>query len=199
MQSERRFERINSVKTDISLPKRSTAHSAGYDISIIHPQVYEMMTDPECKLQTLDEIWEYIKKYKLETFYLPEGKTSYVFPTGIKAKIPYNKKEFLALYIRSSVGIKQGITLSNQTGIIDADYYNNPDNEGHIMVALNIPERLIPDKEPSLFTKEYNMARYLVFEGSTMRICQGIFLPYETTDDDEASAERTGGIGSTGR
>ena len=191
--SERKFEQLSSLKIKIPLPKRSTAYSAGYDISIIHPQVYEMMTDPECKLQTLDEMWKCIKKYKLETFYLPEGKTSYVFPTGIKAKIPYDKNEFLALYIRSSVGIKQGITLSNQTGIIDAD------NEGHIMVALNIPERLIPDKEPSLFAKEYNMARYLVFEGPTMRICQGIFLPYETTDDDEASAERTGGIGSTGR
>lgn len=199
MPAERKFERISSVKINIALPKRSTAHSAGYDISIIHPQVYEMMTDPECKLQTLDEMWEYVKKCGTDIFYLPQKKTNYIFPTGVKVKIPYNKNEFLALYIRSSVGIKQGITLSNQTGIIDADYYNNPDNEGHIMVALNIPERLIPDKEPSLFAKEYNMARYLVFEGPTMRICQGIFLPYETTDDDEASAERTGGIGSTGR
>ena len=195
----RQFEKLSNVKADIPLPQRGTAHSAGYDISIIHPQVYEMMTDPECKLQTLDEMWKYVKKCGTDIFYLPQKKTNYIFPTGIKVKIPYNKNEFLALYIRSSVGIKQGITLSNQTGIIDADYYNNPDNEGHIMVALNIPERLIPDKEPSLFTKEYNMARYLVFEGPTMRICQGIFLPYEITDDDEASAERTGGIGSTGR
>ena len=197
--SERKFEQLSSLKIKIPLPKRSTAYSAGYDISIIHPQVYEMMTDQECKLQTLDEMWKYVKKCGTDIFYLPQKKTNYIFPTGIKVKIPYNKNEFLALYIRSSVGIKQSITLSNQTGIIDADYYNNPDNEGHIMVALNIPERLIPDKEPSLFAKEYNMARYLVFDGPTMRICQGIFLPYETTDDDEASAERTGGIGSTGR
>ena len=192
----RRFEKLSNVKTDIPLPQRGTAHSAGYDISIIHPDVYALITEKEIDIS---DAWELVKKKNGPVFYLPPEKTNYVFPTGIKAKIPYDKNEFLALYIRSSVGIKQGITLSNQTGIIDADYYNNPDNEGHIMVALNIPERLIPDKEPSLFAKEYNMARYLVFEGPTMRICQGIFLPYEITDDDTASAERTGGIGSTGR
>lgn len=192
----RRFEKLSNVKTDIPLPQRGTAHSAGYDISIIHPGVYTLITEKEIDIS---DAWELVKKKNGSIFYLPPEKTNYVFPTGIKAKIPYDKNEFLALYIRSSVGIKQGITLSNQTGIIDADYYNNPDNEGHIMVALNIPERLIPDKEPSLFAKEYNMARYLVFEGPTMRICQGIFLPYEITDDDTASAERMGGIGSTGR
>ena len=192
----RKFEKISSVKANIPLPKRGTSHSAGYDISIIHPYVYKLITEKD---MDISDAWEIVKEEDGLIFYLPAEKTSYVFPTGIKAKIPYDKNEFLALYIRSSVGIKQGITLSNQTGIIDADYYNNPDNEGHIMVALNIPERLIPDKEPSLFAKEYNMARYLVFEGPTMRICQGIFLPYETTDDDEASAKRIGGIGSTDR
>jgi len=196
MSSGRKFERISSVKTDIALPKRSTAHSAGYDISIIHPYVYKLITE---KNIDISDAWDIVKEEDGSVFYLPQEKTNYVFPTGIKVKIPYDKNEFLALYIRSSVGIKQGITLSNQTGIIDADYYNNPDNEGHIMVALNIPERLIPDKEPSLFAKEYNMARYLVFDGPTMRICQGIFLPYETTDNDDAADKRIGGIGSTGQ
>ena len=42
------------------------------------------------------------------------------------------KKEFLGIYIRSSLGFKYNIRMCNQVGIIDADYYNNKDNEGHI-------------------------------------------------------------------
>ena len=190
----RKFEQLKTIPIDISLPKRSTAQSAGYDISIIHPIVYDLVKENGL---TLDEAWETVVQSRETVFYLPEGKTNFVFPTGIKACM--EPDNVLMFFIRSSVGIKQGIRLSNQTGIIDADYYNNPDNEGHIMVALDIPERLIPDKEPSLFTKEYNKARYLQFDGPTMRVCQGIFLDYHITDDDTASAGRTGGIGSTGR
>ena len=194
----RRFEKLKTILIDIPLPKRSTEKSAGYDISIIHPLVYGMINDPENPIElSLEDAWEAVKKCHQETFYLPVGKTNYVFPTGIKASM--EPSNVLMLFIRSSIGIKQGIKLSNQTGIIDADYYNNPDNEGHIMVSLDIPERLIPDKEPSLFTEEYNKARYLKFDGPTMRICQGIFVDYQITDDDMASGMRTGGIGSTGR
>ena len=194
----RKFEKLSNVGVTIPLPKRSTAKSAGYDISIIHPIVYDMICDLENPVElSLEDAWKTIKKSANDVFYLPPGKTSYLFPTGLKASMEDN--EVLMLFIRSSVGIKQGIKLSNQTGIIDADYYNNPDNEGHIMIALDIPERLIPDEEPSLFTEEYNKARYLKFDGPTMRICQGIFMDYQITDDDTASGDRTGGIGSTGK
>ena len=46
---------------------------------------------------------------------------------------------------------------------------------------------------------EYNTARYLTFDGPLMRVCQGIFLDYQITDDDTASATRIGGLGSTGK
>ena len=194
----RTFKQLSNLTTIINLPKRSTEKSAGYDISIIHPEIWKMMNDPTCKLKTLPEMWNYVKEYRLETFYLPGNKENYVFPTGIKAFM--ENGEVLMLFIRSSIGIKQGIKLSNQTGIIDADYYNNPDNEGHIMVALDIPKRRIPDREPSLFTDdEYNMARYLQFDGPTMRVCQGIFLDYKTINGDTVSDKRFGVIGSTGR
>ena len=192
----RQFQKLSTIHTDIPLPKRSTVNSAGYDISIIHPYVYDLILND--KDVTLEEAWDAVKKETGPIFYLPKEKENYVFPTGIKAYMPLYSQEVLMLFVRSSIGIKQHIKLSNQTGIIDADYYNNPDNEGHIMVALDIPERLIPDKEPSLFAKEYNMARYLVFEGPTMRVCQGIFLPYYVTSDDSAAGKRVGGIGSTG-
>ena len=71
--------------------------------------------------------------------------------------------------------------LANSTGIVDSDYYNNPDNEGHIMIAY------------------YNTGDtpYTVEKGD--RIGQGIFMKYLTVDEDTASGMRTGGIGSTGK
>ena len=55
-------------------------------------------------------------------------------PTGVKIKL--NDDEYLAIYVRSSMGIKNNIILRNQVGIIDADYYDNEDNEGHIWICV---------------------------------------------------------------
>ena len=101
-------------------------------------------------------------------------------PTGVKAYM--QEDEFLGVHIRSSMAIKKGIRLVNNMGIIDADYYNNPDNEGHIMLAL-VNTGLKP----------------LVLKKGE-RIAQGIFYKYLTTDDDNATEkkERSGGFGSTG-
>jgi dUTP pyrophosphatase len=63
-----------------------------------------------------------------------EPGTTKVVLTGLKAYMMDD--EVLKLYIRSSLAIKKGLTLANNVGIIDADYYNNLSNEGHIMVAL---------------------------------------------------------------
>lgn len=108
---------------------------------------------------------------------LQPGKVT-VIKTGLKAYMAAD--EYLAVHIRSSMAIKHGIVLINATGIIDADYYNNPDNEGHIMVAL-----MNTGAEP-----------FSVAKGD--RIAQGIFTKYLTTEDDAAGGVRTGGIGSTG-
>ena len=102
-------------------------------------------------------------------------------PTGLKAYMQAG--EVLTLNIRSSMAVKHGLMLANSVGIIDADYYNNPGNEGHIMVAL------------------VNMGKedFVIHKGE--RVAQGIFLSYLTTDNDRAGAgdERQGGFGSTGK
>lgn len=101
-----------------------------------------------------------------------------VFPTGIKAKM--DDSDFLAIFVRSSLGIKKGLMLANNVGIIDSDYYNNLDNEGHIMIAL-----------ANVGTKDVEIS-----DGE--RIAQGIFLKYEVVDNEkEIKAKRLGGIGST--
>lgn len=98
-------------------------------------------------------------------------------PTGIKAK--FNEDEVLYIVVRSSMGFKYNIRLCNQVGVIDSDYYNNIDNEGHIYIALQ-------NEGEKDFIVEKNSA-----------FAQGIFSKFLITTDDEAHNKRTGGIGST--
>ena len=97
--------------------------------------------------------------------------------TGIKAYMCDD--EYLALHIRSSLGIKYNLVLSNCTGIIDSDYYNNPDNDGEIIVAIT-----------NMGTDSYEIE-------PGERFVQGIFSKYLIADNDDVFSERTGGIGST--
>jgi len=57
-----------------------------------------------------------------------------MIPTGVKAYMQAD--EYLGMHIRSSMAVKRSLCLVNNEGIIDADYYDNPDNEGHIMLAI---------------------------------------------------------------
>jgi dUTP pyrophosphatase len=100
---------------------------------------------------------------------------AFVIPTGIRAKI--DDGYLLSLFPRSGLGFKYGLRLSNTVGIIDGDYYYS-DNEGHILVSVK------SDKP-------------LCIEAGT-RFCQGIFIPYGITFDDNVFAQRNGGMGSTG-
>lgn len=101
-------------------------------------------------------------------------------PTGIKAYM--QDDEVLEIYIRSSLAIKKQLRLANNVGIIDADYYDNESNEGHIMLAM------------------YNFGKETVMLKQGERIAQGIFKKYLLTDGDNAGAgdKRQGGFGSTG-
>ena len=99
-------------------------------------------------------------------------------PTGYKAKFLDN--EFLMLVVRSSMGFKYNIRMCNQVGIIDSDYYNNIDNEGHIWVAL----------------QNEGDNDYIINNGTAY--LQGIFMKYLTCGD-IVSDSRYGGIGSTDR
>ena len=140
----------NKVLYDsISLPKRSTMNSAGYDFK------------------------------SLENFVL-KSHTSHVFKTGIKAIM--NKTEVLYIYDRSSFGFKYDIMLSNSVGVIDSDFYNNPENEGNIGIKLiNLGENDIE-----------------IHIGD--RIAQGVFMKFLTVSNEEQiDNKRTGGVGSTGK
>ena len=101
-------------------------------------------------------------------------------PTGLKVMVPTN--EALFIFPRSSLGIKKGLMMSNSVGIIDADYYNNPDNEGHIMVPL------------------FNFRNQPVTIEKGERIAQGVFLSYhKVAGDASENIQRQGGFGSSGQ
>ncbi len=101
-------------------------------------------------------------------------------PTGLKAYM--QPDEVLQIHIRSSIAIRYQLVLMNSVGIIDADYYGNEKNEGHIIIALMNPS------EESVH-----------FEKGT-RIAQGVFTKYLVIDGDQPGegVRRQGGFGSTG-
>ena len=102
-------------------------------------------------------------------------------PTGVKAFM--QNDEYLQIFARSSIPVNLGLIMSNGVGIVDADYYNNEKNEGHIMIEFN-----------NLTNK------HITIEKGT-RIAQGIFnkvLPV-THGVRVKNATRNGGFGCTGR
>lgn len=99
--------------------------------------------------------------------------------TGIKAEFP--EDEALLLFNRSSNPKKKGLIILNGVGVVDSDYYNNPDNEGEMAFVF------------------YNMLEEDVTLLAGEKLGQGIFVKYAKTDDDTAEGERTGGFGSTGK
>ena len=105
---------------------------------------------------------------------------SILIPTGVKCRL--DTGYFLMIVPRSSVGIKKNLMLKNTIGIVDADYYNNPENEGMIYIAL------------------YNYGNKTEEIKKYERFAQGIILPYATVtfESFENVQERKGGIGSTG-
>ena len=81
---------------------------------------------------------------------------------------------------RSSLGRKHGIRLANTIGVIDSDYYF-ADNEGHILVML------------------VNGGDHAVTIERGERFCQGLFVQHGLAEEEEVTASRSGGFGSTGK
>ena len=153
MEKVRGFEIAKGFEDkNINLPERKTKYSAGYDV--------------ECAEDVI------IPSFK-------KGMKPTLVKTGIKAYMQDN--EYLMLVNRSSNPGKKGLVMANSVGIIDKDYYGNPDNDGHIMFAF------------------YNMKEEDIEIKKGDCIGQAIFMPYLLADDDNANGERTGGFGSTSK
>lgn len=115
----------------------------------------------------------------VEGYTLKSGESK-IFHTGLKVSM--NEDDAFLLFDRSSIGFKYDTTLSNSVGVIDCDFYNNPENEGHFAVKL------------------INLGKEDVEIHVGDRIAQGIFFKYLTVDnEEEVKLVRKGGSGSTGR
>lgn len=133
----------------IHLPVRKTAHSAGYDV-----EAAEDITIPK---------------------YYPGIKPTLI-PTGLKA---YCQDDECYLLLNRSSGPKKGFLMANSVGLIDSDYYENPDNDGHFYFAyFNCSDHDIEVKKGDV-------------------IGQVVFQKYLMVDHDQAEGERVGGFGST--
>lgn len=125
--------------------------------------------------QTLDSAGYDLSSYERVVI---EPKTIQLVPTGLKVQL--EKDEVLLVYPRSSLGIKKGLMMSNGVGVIDRDYFNNDNNEGHIMVPL------------------YNFKDEPVIVEKFERIAQGVFQTFlKTSNDQPVSQTRQGGFGSS--
>lgn len=137
---------------DIKLPVRATEYSAGYDFECAEDIIIPSIVSSLIRKPTL-------------------------VPTGIKAYM--NNDEGLFLYNRSGNPLKNFLVLANGVGVIDADYYGNPDNDGHIMFQF------------------YNLSPLPLTIKKGQRVGQGVFKNYLKVDNDNSEEKRTGGMGST--
>ena len=158
----RGFEIIsNYLDKKLNLPLRQTKSAAGYDFEAAEDIV-------------IPTIWK-----KVWNKWFGNGSIrATLIPTGIKSYM--GQDEYLQLSIRSGMALKSGLLLANGIGVVDADYYNNESNEGHIMFAV------------------YNFGFVDKKISKGERIGQGIFLPFLKADNDVVTNDRSGGFGSTG-
>ena len=166
----------------LNLPVRKTKASAGYDFQVAEDTIIPSYSDLFNELVTAEITSEFCDD---EVFTLDKmaALTKYthckptLVPTGIKCEIP--EGFYLELSVRSSCPLKHWLILANGVGVIDADYYNNIDNEGAIYFQI------------------INLSPFPILLKKGDAIGQGILKKYYITDDDAAQGERIGGFGST--
>ena len=198
-----KFEKVSRfADVDIAMPIRKTEGSAGFDFVVAEDVIipsyadlmyalgnyesFEVMANipansneymvamKELAIRhdeglTLDEMAALTKKTKAKPT---------LVSTGMKCKL--DSDTYLELSVRSSCPLKYWLVMANGVGIIDADYYNNPNNEGEI------------------FFQMINLSPFTIKLQKGDAIGQGIIKPYLVTEDDVATGSRVGGFGSTG-
>ena len=175
-----KFEKVSKyANADLAMPVRKTAMSAGYDLvsaeDYIIPSVWQLMDEAQ-RVWDVDED-EFITMEQMAHFTKQFNYKPTLVSTGMKCQL--DKDTFLQLSVRSSSPLKYWLMMANGVGIIDADYYNNPNNEGEIFLQI------------------YNLSPFNIQIKKGEAIGQGVILSYTTVEDDISAGERTGGFGST--
>lgn len=170
------FEVVSKyLDKDINLPERATSYSAGYDLEaaedITIPSLYQQLNKAQIDFKSqycLEDMANITKALNIRPT---------LVSTGLKCKLECDM--YLQLVSRSSIPLKSLLIVANSVGIIDADYYNNPGNEGEIFVQL------------------INLSPFNIRIHKGDKIAQGIIARYDTVKNDTARGNRQGGFGST--
>lgn len=165
---------------NLPLPSRKTKNSAGYDFVIAENTIVPSYSkhfrnlirqSEEGYTYTLDAVAKMTKESRAKPT---------LVPTGMKCYLDSN--QYLELSVRSSTPLKNWIILANGVGIIDSDYVDNPDNEGHIYFQV------------------INLSPFDIILHKGDIIGQGIIKTYGVVEDDcPEQEERAGGFGSTSK
>lgn len=164
----------------LKLPERKTSGAAGYDFMVAEDTIIPSYTRLWGKLQKAGqdaEIKEPLSLQEMAALTKYKGAKPTLVPTGVKCEL--NDGYYLELSVRSSCPLKHWLILANGVGVIDSDYYNNPDNEGHIYFQI------------------INLAPFDIVLQKGEYIGQGIIKRYETVEGDATTEIRKGGFGST--
>jgi len=177
----RKFAIVNKYQNaGLNLPVRATQQAAGYDFEaaedFVVPSIWKSPFMHALKLLRQKRTLLETEEAQAQSAIKPV-----LIPTGIKAYMPEN--EFLMIANRSSNPLKRRLLVPNGVGIIDADYVDNPKNEGEIFIQMT----------------NFGIMDVHVKKGE--RIAQGIFMPFLVTDDDQENKKkaRVGGFGSSGQ
>lgn len=176
------FERVlRFVDSDIPMPVRKTKESAGYDMvaaqDIIIPSYRSQLTKINDYISENNDLRSYYTVEEMSAITKITGAKPTLVSTGMKCKL--DPGTYLELSVRSSSPLKYWLILANGVGIIDADYYDNVDNEGEIFFQL------------------INLAPFNILIKKGDAIGQGIIKRYEICGNDAAAGVRVGGFGST--
>ncbi|GBG95279.1 deoxyuridine 5'-triphosphate nucleotidohydrolase [Ligilactobacillus salitolerans] len=177
---KRGFKKVSKyADQEVRLPQRSTQQAAGYDFfaseDFVVPSIWKGSFLKVLAAIVIGQKADPQLQEKAQKILKPS-----LVPTGIKAYMAPD--EYLLLADRSSAPLKRGLVLPNGVGIIDADYFDNPNNEGEIFFQL---------LNFSLFDQTIKRGE---------KIGQGIFMPFLLADGEEKpQTKRTGGFGSSGR
>jgi dUTP pyrophosphatase len=168
---------------EINLPVRSTKNSAGYDFesaeTVTIPSIWGIfLRSLVFKAKTVVNEFVGGPTVEINKDTEPKLMKPTLVKTGVKAYM--GTEEGLFLYNRSSNPLKKFLLLANGVGVVDSDYYENPDNDGHIMFQF------------------INFGLFATTIEKGDKIGQGIFQPFLKAENDKAEGERVGGHGSTG-
>lgn len=163
---------VEKAYPNAQLPKYMSRNAAGADFFCA-----EMVVIPSIWKSLVRAMGACIETFSIESVRKMLEPT--LVHTGIKSCM--TEDEVLEIYNRSSGPKKKGIILANSVGIIDADYYNNVDNDGEIGFMF------------------YNIMPFDITINVGERIGQGIFKKVLRPTEGlvVADVERQGGIGST--